>query len=59
MLPGAAYTEKNATFVNFEGRSQRTKVCIFAKHVFTAHTCCANMHMLLLVRRSFGVTAIS
>lgn len=26
VLPGAAYTEKNATYVNFEGRSQRTKV---------------------------------
>ncbi len=26
MLPGAAYTEKNATYVNFEGRTQRTKV---------------------------------
>lgn len=26
VLPGAAYTEKNATFVNFEGRTQRTKV---------------------------------
>ena len=26
ILPGAAYTEKSATFVNFEGRPQRTKV---------------------------------
>lgn len=26
VLPGAAYTEKNATYVNFEGRTQRTKV---------------------------------
>lgn len=26
MLPGAAYTEKNATFVNFEGRPQRARV---------------------------------
>ncbi|EIE20556.1 NADH:ubiquinone oxidoreductase 76 kDa subunit, partial [Coccomyxa subellipsoidea C-169] len=28
VLPGAAYTEKNATFVNFEGRSQRTKAAV-------------------------------
>lgn len=26
VLPGAAYTEKNGTFVNFEGRPQRTRV---------------------------------
>ena len=26
ILPGAAYTEKNATFVNLEGRVQRTQV---------------------------------
>ena len=26
ILPGSAYTEKSATFVNFEGRPQRTKV---------------------------------
>jgi NADH dehydrogenase/NADH:ubiquinone oxidoreductase subunit G len=32
VLPGAAYTEKNATFVNFEGRTQRTKVPILAIH---------------------------
>ena len=28
ILPAAAYTEKNATFVNFEGRAQTTKVCM-------------------------------
>lgn len=28
ILPGSAYTEKSATFVNFEGRPQRTKVCL-------------------------------
>jgi NADH dehydrogenase/NADH:ubiquinone oxidoreductase subunit G len=27
VLPGAAYTEKPATFVNLEGRTQRTQVC--------------------------------
>ena len=26
VLPGTAYTEKSATYVNFEGRAQRTKV---------------------------------
>lgn len=26
VLPGTAYTEKAATYVNFEGRAQRTKV---------------------------------
>jgi NADH dehydrogenase/NADH:ubiquinone oxidoreductase subunit G len=26
VLPGAAYTEKSGTFVNFEGRAQQTKV---------------------------------
>ena len=29
VLPGAAYTEKSATFVNFEGRAQRTQVRIW------------------------------
>lgn len=28
ILPGAAYTEKNATFVNTEGRSQHTRVAV-------------------------------
>ncbi|CAL8464942.1 g4477 [Coccomyxa elongata] len=28
VLPGAAYTEKNATYVNFEGRTQRTKAAV-------------------------------
>uniref|UniRef100_A0A3Q1FZ46 NADH-ubiquinone oxidoreductase 75 kDa subunit, mitochondrial n=1 Tax=Acanthochromis polyacanthus TaxID=80966 RepID=A0A3Q1FZ46_9TELE len=28
ILPGAAYTEKNATYVNTEGRSQHTKVAV-------------------------------
>ena len=26
ILPGGAYTEKNGTYVNFEGRPQRTRV---------------------------------
>ena len=26
ILPGAAYTEKEGTYVNFEGRPQRTRV---------------------------------
>lgn len=26
MLPGAAYTEKSGTYVNFEGRTQITRV---------------------------------
>ncbi|XP_026219856.1 NADH-ubiquinone oxidoreductase 75 kDa subunit, mitochondrial-like [Anabas testudineus] len=30
ILPGAAYTEKNATYVNTEGRSQHTRVAITA-----------------------------
>uniref|UniRef100_A0A673AY50 NADH-ubiquinone oxidoreductase 75 kDa subunit, mitochondrial n=1 Tax=Sphaeramia orbicularis TaxID=375764 RepID=A0A673AY50_9TELE len=30
ILPGAAYTEKNATYVNTEGRSQHTKVAVTA-----------------------------
>jgi NADH-quinone oxidoreductase subunit G len=30
ILPGAAYTEKNATFVNTEGRVQRTRLAVFA-----------------------------
>ena len=29
ILPGAAYTEKSATFVNLEGRPQRTKLAVF------------------------------
>ena len=29
VLPGAAYTEKNATYVNTEGRAQQTKLAIF------------------------------
>lgn len=31
VLPGAAYTEKAATFVNTEGRTQRTKVTSAAR----------------------------
>ncbi len=30
VLPGAAYTEKNATFVNTEGRAQMTQVAVTA-----------------------------
>jgi len=29
ILPGAAYTEKNATYVNLEGRMQRTHLAVF------------------------------
>ncbi len=29
ILPGAAYTEKNATYVNTEGRVQRTRLAVF------------------------------
>ena len=29
VLPGAAYTEKSGVYVNFEGRTQITRVCIF------------------------------
>jgi NADH-quinone oxidoreductase subunit G len=29
ILPGAAYTEKNATYVNFEGRAQRARLAVF------------------------------
>ena len=29
ILPGAAYTEKNATYVNTEGRAQRTRLAVF------------------------------
>ncbi len=29
ILPGAAYTEKNATYINTEGRVQRTRLAIF------------------------------
>ncbi len=29
VLPGAAYTEKNATYVNTEGRVQRTRLSVF------------------------------
>lgn len=28
ILPGAAYTEKDATYVNTEGRAQQTKVAV-------------------------------
>ena len=28
VLPGAAYTEKDATYVNTEGRAQYTKVAV-------------------------------
>lgn len=28
ILPGAAYTEKNGTYVNTEGRSQHTKLAV-------------------------------
>ncbi len=31
VLPGCAYTEKNATYVNLEGRVQRTKRAVFAR----------------------------
>ena len=30
ILPGAAYTEKNATYVNTEGRAQRTRLAVTA-----------------------------
>ncbi len=30
VLPGAAYTEQSATYVNTEGRPQRTKLAVFA-----------------------------
>jgi len=30
ILPGSAYTEKNATYVNIEGRIQRTRLAVFA-----------------------------
>lgn len=30
ILPSAAYTEKNATYVNTEGRSQQTRVAVTA-----------------------------
>ncbi|XP_023276074.1 NADH-ubiquinone oxidoreductase 75 kDa subunit, mitochondrial-like [Seriola lalandi dorsalis] len=33
ILPGAAYTEKNATYVNTEGRSQQTRVAVTAPGV--------------------------
>ena len=29
ILPGAAYTEKNATYVNMEGRAQRARIAVF------------------------------
>lgn len=29
ILPGAAYTEKNATYVNLEGRPQQTRLAVF------------------------------
>ena len=29
ILPGAAYTEKNATYVNTEGRPQRARLAVF------------------------------
>ena len=28
ILPGAAYTEKNATYVNTEGRAQQTRLAV-------------------------------
>ncbi len=30
VLPGAAYTEKNATYVNTEGRAQQTRLAVTA-----------------------------
>ena len=30
VLPGAAYTEKSATYVNTEGRAQVTQLCVTA-----------------------------
>ncbi len=30
ILPGSAYTEKDATYVNLEGRPQRTQIAVFA-----------------------------
>lgn len=30
ILPGAAYTEKNGTYVNTEGRAQQTRVAVTA-----------------------------
>jgi NADH-quinone oxidoreductase subunit G len=29
ILPGAAYTEKNATYINTEGRTQRTRLAVY------------------------------
>ena len=42
ILPGAAYTEKSATFVNFEGRPQRTRVCssCLTRHAVHCLKCC-------------------
>ena len=43
VLPGAAYTEKNATYVNTEGRAQRTTLvcsaycCDVFKNIFKAN----------------------
>lgn len=33
ILPSAAYTEKNGTYVNTEGRSQHTKIAVTAPGV--------------------------
>lgn len=33
ILPGAAYTEKDATYVNLEGRVQRTHLAVFPPHL--------------------------
>ena len=43
ILPGAAYTEKSATFVNFEGRPQRTRVCsvCLSRHAVHCAACCS------------------
>lgn len=30
ILPGAAYTEKNGTYVNTEGRAQQTRIAVTA-----------------------------
>ena len=48
ILPGAAYTEKSATFVNFEGRPQRTRVrsvCL-TRHAVHCAACCLTGYAL-------------
>ena len=54
VLPGAAYTEKQGTFVNFEGRVQRTKVPPLPHRMSANHTLASNSNILYFFWNRFN-----